>query len=100
MSMKIRQPSPAAGTSGGRLDRAGRARFRRARRELREELGDLDEVCVCTCIRNAHRHWRRGTDCCQCGKAACPVFRPAPPERPAGQAAESARSKIIFWRNR
>lgn len=72
------------------LDRAGRARFRRLRAELREELGDLDEVCVCTCIRAEHRHWRPGTDCRTCGKA-CPAFR---------RARQPARRKIIFWRNR
>lgn len=69
------------------LDRAGLRRFRRLRRQLRRELADMDRVCVCTCVRKAHQHWRAGSDCGQCGKAACRAFRPA-------------RRKIIFWRHR
>jgi hypothetical protein len=68
---------------GPRLDREGR----RALRRLRRDLGDLDEVCKCSCIRNAHRHWRAGSDCGRCGRAACRAFRPA-----------RRRFEIIPWR--
>jgi hypothetical protein len=45
-------------------------------------------VCVCGHAREAHEHYRRGTDCATCGPELCPKFRrplirrgkpPAPP---------------------
>lgn len=75
------------GRAGPDLDRAALRRFRRLRRQLRRELADMDRVCVCTCVRKAHRHFRAGSDCGNCGKAACRAFRPA-----------RRRFKIIFRR--
>jgi hypothetical protein len=49
--------------------RADAARFRGY--ASREDGGD---VCVCGHGREAHRHYRRGTDCALCD---CPRWRPA-----------------------
>ena len=33
------------------------------------------DPCVCSHGREAHEHWRRGTDCGVCGRAGCAAFR-------------------------
>jgi hypothetical protein len=34
------------------------------------------DPCVCSHGREAHEHWRRGTDCGVCGREGCAAFRP------------------------
>jgi hypothetical protein len=34
-------------------------------------------LCVCGHEREAHEHYRRGTDCATCGAEVCPKFRRA-----------------------
>lgn|GEM_PF-5824957 len=34
-----------------------------------------DDRCVCGHPREAHRHFRPGSDCGICGPATCPEFR-------------------------
>lgn len=54
-------------------------------------------VCVCGHAKDAHEHYRRGTDCATCGAEVCPRFRrailsrkqpPTPPARPPAEGAE------------
>jgi hypothetical protein len=33
------------------------------------------ELCVCGHERDAHEHYRRGTDCAVCGNGDCPRYR-------------------------
>ncbi|MBW4042389.1 MAG: hypothetical protein HIU86_09725 [Acidobacteria bacterium] len=51
-------------------------------------------LCVCGHARDAHEHYRRGTDCATCGPEVCPKFRrslrtrtqpPTPPVRPSSE---------------
>jgi len=50
-----------------------------------------NSLCVCGHARDAHEHYRRGTDCATCGPERCPKFRRAllrrkqPPTPPAGR---------------
>lgn len=54
-------------------------------------------LCVCGHAKDAHEHYRRGTDCATCGAEVCPKFRrailarkqpPTPPARPPAEEAE------------
>jgi hypothetical protein len=36
-----------------------------------------DRSCVCGHPREAHEHYRAGSDCALCGKSGCPRFRVA-----------------------
>lgn len=36
-----------------------------------------NSLCVCGHARDAHEHYRRGTDCATCGPERCPKFRRA-----------------------
>lgn len=36
-----------------------------------------DVVCVCGHAKNAHEHYRPGTECSLCADGECPRFRPA-----------------------
>lgn len=54
-------------------------------------------LCVCGHAKDAHEHYRRGTDCATCGAEVCPRFRrailsrkqpPTPPARPPAEGAE------------
>lgn len=42
---------------------------------------DVVDHCVCGHAKEAHEHYRQGTDCGACGATACAAFRPsaAPP---------------------
>jgi hypothetical protein len=48
-----------------------------------------NSLCVCGHAKDAHEHYRRGTDCATCGAEVCPKFRRAiltrkqPPTPPA-----------------
>ena len=46
-----------------------------------------DDVCMCDHVRDAHEHYRPGTDCGVCGRPVCPEFRlaPAPTAAPADE---------------
>lgn len=63
-----------------------------ALREIAALQAGLGGACACTCPRAAHEHFRAGSDCGRCGKAACPAYRPA--------RRRARRFRIIFWRNR
>jgi hypothetical protein len=43
--------------------------------------------CRCGCTRDAHDHYRAGTDCGRCGAMICPSWRP-----PGGPIARLIRS--------
>jgi hypothetical protein len=43
---------------------------------------DSQQPCTCGHVREAHEHYRRGSDCGICGADACAAFSPAG-ERPA-----------------
>jgi hypothetical protein len=54
-------------------------------------------LCVCGHAKDAHEHYRRGTDCATCGAEVCPKFRrailsrkqpPTPPTRPSSEGAD------------
>ena len=54
-------------------------------------------LCVCGHAKDAHEHYRRGTDCATCGPELCPRFRrailsrkqpPTPPARPSSEGAD------------
>ena len=50
-----------------------------------------DAPCLCGHAREAHEHYRRGSDCGVCGRDVCGKFRPAAgPAAPAEGAAEGA----------
>lgn len=44
----------------------------------------------CGCPRDAHEHYRAGSDCGTCGRGACPFYRRT--------RTKIIFAKIIFWR--
>jgi len=40
-------------------------------------MSDPQEICECGHVREAHEHYRKGTDCGICGAETCGAFRPA-----------------------
>jgi hypothetical protein len=63
-------------------------------------------LCVCGHAKDAHEHYRRGTDCATCGAEVCPKFRRAllprkrtdPPTPPAtdGATRDEAQHRASF----
>jgi hypothetical protein len=42
---------------------------------MRRSVTEDSTLCVCGHAREAHEHYRRGSDCSLCGAAACRRFR-------------------------
>jgi ethanolamine ammonia-lyase large subunit len=40
-------------------------------------MADDDARCVCGHVKEAHEHYRRGSDCGICGSAICGAYRAA-----------------------
>jgi hypothetical protein len=40
-----------------------------------DDIRASDDVCACGHIREAHQHFRRGSDCGVCGRVGCRRFR-------------------------
>ena len=49
------------------------------------------DPCVCGHAKEAHEHYRQGTDCGACGATACAAFRPAQPGPPDAAPRPSVR---------
>jgi hypothetical protein len=43
---------------------------------LREGAADVHVPCRCGHGPAAHKHWRRGSDCCVCAPGGCATYRP------------------------
>ncbi|GAA1284249.1 hypothetical protein GCM10009609_56520 [Pseudonocardia aurantiaca] len=49
------------------------------------------DPCVCGHAKEAHEHYRQGSDCGACGATACAAFRPARPCPPDAEPRPSVR---------